>query len=324
MEQKVLLIYPRSNKHLGLWNDLNSDNRVYLRCTDRRFMNKFMRLIGSAFIKFHNNVAHLPFHNLLFNYYDLYKLVKSIDHLVLIDGALNVVTLSELRRCRKKNPSLKISLYLINSLRAGSPILNKVRPLIGLFKWDNIFTFDPIDARDYGYTYLAFNYYSSHGILNDCSVENDAYFVGGLKGGRNDLINETYNYLTNLGVKCHFDIMLPKSCCTGSLDGVHYYHGWRPYDEILSNVNKSKCIIEITQEYQSGATLRFFEAVCMNKKLISNNENIINFPFYNPKWMKVFHTPDDIDIDWMKCEDVVDYGYNGEFSPAHLVDYLQQ
>ena len=324
MTAKILLIYPRSNKHLGLWNDLITDDRVTMRCAEKRSLGQFANLFSILCIKFHRDIIHLPFHYYWFQYYDLYKVLKSIDNLVLIDGALNVVTLSELRRCRKKNPSLKISLYLINSLRAGSPILNKVRPLIGLFKWDNIFTFDPIDARDYGYTYLAFNYYSSHGILNDCSVENDAYFVGGLKGGRNDLINETYNYLTNLGVKCHFDIMLPKTCSTGSLDGVHYYHGWRPYDEILSNVNKSNCIIEITQEYQSGATLRYFEAVCMNKKLISNNENIINFPFYNPKWMKVFHTPDDIDIDWMKCEDVVDYGYNGEFSPAHLVDYLQQ
>lgn len=323
MEQRVLLIYPRSNKHLGLWNDLFSDNRVYLRCTDRRVTSKFMRLIGSALLKVHNSIIHLPFHHVLFNYFDLYKLVRSIDHLVLIDGALNVITLSELKRCKKMNPSLRISLYLINSLRASSPILKKVRPQIGMFNWDNIYTFDPTDARDYGYIYLGFNYYSSHTVDTKCSVDNDVYFVGGLKGGRQDLINDTYTFLTSKGVKCHFDIMLMTTSDVIQLKGANYYHGWNSYDEVLAGVNQSKCIIEITQKGQRGATLRYFEAICMNKKLLSDNDSITSFPFYNPKWMKVFHSPNDIDTDWIKREEKVDYGYKGEFSPIHLIDYLQ-
>ena len=66
-----------------------------------------------------------------------------------------------------------------------------------------------------------------------------------------------------------------------------------------------------------------FEAVCMNKKLLTNNPYIVSFPFYNPKWMRIFSSLEDIDIEWIRNREKIDYGYNGEFSPVHLIDYLQ-
>ena len=40
--------------------------------------------------------------------------------------------------------------------------------------------------------------------------------------------------------------------------------------------------------------------------------------------MKYFETANDIDWDWLKQPIIVDYGYNGEFSPKVLVQSLNK
>lgn len=315
---KVLLLYGRTNHHLGLWNDLENDSRVILRST----MIKQKSLLRRIYLGTRRRLGILPGKYVYYNYSDLFKIVPTISHLVIIDGALNVIEISELEKCRQMNPNLKIILYLINSINAQSPIMLGVRPKIKLFDWDCIYTFDKEDAKKYGYKYLGFCYYSSHKIMEDVKVTNDAYFVGGLKGKRENTIYDTYNHLVSNGVNCMFDLMPFGETKPTPLPGANFYRGWKPYEEILEKVQKSNCIIEICQHGQNGATLRYFEAVTMNKKLLTNNVNIVNFPFYNPKWMKIFSSVDDIDAEWVKTKEPIDYNYNGEFSPIHFIDYI--
>jgi hypothetical protein len=274
------------------------------------------------YLLIHKRLHWLPFHYKWLEYHDLFKIVKSVEHLLLIDGALNAVELSELRKCKKINPNLKISLYLINSIGAASPIMKNVRPKISKYTWDNIFTFDPIEAQRYNYTYLGFNYYSSHAIEESNFPLSDVFFVGGLKGGRTELIYNLYNCLISNSVKCDFYLMPIDNKNIKHLSGVYYFNGWRTYEEILQHTIRTRCIIEIVQSGQNGATLRYFEAVSMNKKLLTNNPHIVDYPFYNPQWMKIFTTVDDIDIDWLKREDTINYKYNGDFSPTHLIDFI--
>jgi len=321
--KKVLLLYPKTNRHLGLWNDLETDGRCYLRCAaPKEIDNSFLTLLRSYSFRIYNRFRWLSFHSFWFEYHDLFKIVKHVDHLLLIDGALNTVTLPELMKCRKLNPSLKISLYFINSMEAQSPIMRKVRPKINQFKWDDIFTFDPVDAKKYHYKYLGFNYFSSRKNDSSHASNSDVFFVGGLKGGRTELIYNLYERLKAKGVKCDFFLFPIDDKNIEHLPDATYFTEWCPYERVLQHVQQTNCIIEIIQEGQNGATLRYFEAVSMNKKLLTNNPNIVVFPFYNPKWMKIFKTLDDIDLDWIKDNEPVDYKYNGEFSPTHLIDSI--
>lgn len=318
MHNKVLLLYGRTNHHLGLWNDLENDSRVILRSTKKKNISTIRR----GYYSLKRRVGIPPGKYVYYCYSDLFKIVPKISYMVIIDGALNVIDISELKKCRQLNPNLTIILYFINSIDAQSPIMKDVRPKIKMFDWDHIYTFDKGDARKYKFDYIGFCYYSSHHICEKKEVTNDAYFVGGLKGQRENTIYDTYNFLVSKGVKCMFDLMPFGDNKPAPLLGANFYHGWKPYDEILEKVQKSNCIIEICQQGQSGATLRYFEAVTMNKKLLTNNKNIANFPFYNPKWMKIFSSVDDIDAEWVKTKEQIDYKYNGEFSPIHFIDYI--
>lgn len=66
----------------------------------------------------------------------------------------------------------------------------------------------------------------------------------------------------------------------------------------------------------------FFEAVVYNKKLLINNENIIEFPFYNSRFMRVFKKVEDIDWKWVKSKEKVDYHYDGSFSPLKFIEEI--
>lgn len=322
MEPNVLLIYGTTNIHLGLWNDLKNDNRVILRTTQLRVSSTPGKLLY-RFFRYFDHFIKTSFKHLFFQYNDIFKQVNNINHLVIIDGALRTINIKELIKCKKINPHVKIYLYLLNSMEAQSPLMRGVRPKINQYKWDVIYTFDAKDAEKYGYVYLGFNYYSNHQLsLPLSSTSSDVFFVGGLKGGRTNLINDLYNHFILKNLKCDFYLMPFGNEPVAQLPGIYYYRGWRPYEDILEHVQQTNCIIEIMQEGQTGATLRFFEAVCMNKKLLTNNSNIVSFPFYNPQWMKIFKSIDDIDIDWIKKEEKVDYNYKNEFSPIYFIDFL--
>ena len=108
------------------------------------------------------------------------------------------------------------------------------------------------------------------------------------------------------------------------MDKIHYYIGWKSYEEVLGGVLRSKVILEILQEGQSGPSLRYYEAVCYNKKLLSNNPNIVHFPYYDSRYMRYFSSPEDIDIAWITEDCDVDYHYKGDFSPVNMLDLIKK
>ncbi|WP_288230188.1 hypothetical protein [uncultured Faecalicoccus sp.] len=92
------------------------------------------------------------------------------------------------------------------------------------------------------------------------------------------------------------------------------------YEEVLHRELQATCILEVVQDGQKALTLRPYEAVAYNRKLLTNNRSILEFEFYNPRNMQYFERVEDIDWEWVKEDTDVDYGYNGEFSPTHLME----
>ena len=68
------------------------------------------------------------------------------------------------------------------------------------------------------------------------------------------------------------------------------------YDENLQIIKRSKCIIDIYQKHQLGLTRRPLEALFYNKKLITNNQDIVNYDFYNPNNIYILKQINIIDI----------------------------
>lgn len=96
------------------------------------------------------------------------------------------------------------------------------------------------------------------------------------------------------------------------------------YEEVISDVLSTNCILEFVAKGQKAQTARYYEAVCYNKKLLTNNPSVKDLQFYDPRYIQYFETIDDIDFAWIKKKEKVDYHYNGEFSPIHALEKLEK
>ena len=318
MKDIIVLCSP-SDSHLGLFNDLNDHPKVLLKYIRIKRLPIIGDFIGRLILGHRvNKTIKVPYKYIWTDY--------KIDNIngakcaLITNSALYYLNIDYLRRLNEKG--LKMFLLLTDAIDADSFILKGFKKDIFSNFWDKVYTFDESDAEKYGFTYSGYHYYSiNKQIKKVVRPFFDVYYVGGMKGGREETINKVYKYLNEKDCKCYFDI-----CAGGKriekIEGIHYHIGWISYSKVLNSVSNSKCILEIMQNNQNGATLRYFEAVCYNKKLLTNNKNIVNFPFYNEKWMRIFEDLTDIDIEWLKEDDDVDYHYSGEFSPTKLIDRL--
>ena len=106
---------------------------------------------------------------------------------------------------------------------------------------------------------------------------------------------------------------------TATREGVIYNHPLS-YADVVELVQQNDIIVEIMNGSQVGNTLRLKEAVCYNKCLLSNNKNIISSPYYNPAYMQMFDSVDEININIFSKN--VNYNYRGEFSPKLLMNII--
>lgn len=143
--------------------------------------------------------------------------------------------------------------------------------------YDYIYTFDCNDAQQNNWRFYETMFSTINknqlGNMNSCS---DVCFVGNAKGRLNEL-HMAYESLTKLGLKCDFYIS-GVADSEKKIDGIHY-NIKLTYQEVLSHVENSKCVFEVMQKGQVGCTLRTLEAICLKKKLLTNNQSLLQSKF---------------------------------------------
>lgn len=215
--------------------------------------NKFNILIFKICKKY-----NLPFINLFFG--DWKKIKKNIECYIIFDSSYNY----RISKCiKKKNPNCKIILYYWNSIN------NKFYENILKDKnIDEFWTFDKSDALKYNLNYNP-QFYIKNVQSTKSNEEIDILFLGRAKDRINKL-KYMQEEFSNKKLKNNFIIIEKEK-------------DYIKYDDYLNLVFKSKCILDYNQSSQIGLSLRPMEALFFEKKLITNNKDIINYDFYNSK-----------------------------------------
>ena len=172
-------------------------------------------------------------------------------------------------------------------------------------EFDLVYTYDHNDAKKYGFEYHTTVYSPINTNIKNKDIREDLFFCGMAKE-RMNLISRISEYLSENDVKHTFYV--PDACDTKD---ENISPERLDYSENIARVLESNCILEIEQNGASGYTLRTWEALQYKKKLLTNNKKIIEADFYDPKYIKVFSNPEDIDLDWLKIHEKVEYSnYN--------------
>jgi hypothetical protein len=177
--------------------------------------------------------------------------------------------------------------------------------------FDLVYTIDSNDASSSD-CFLWNTFYSFNKKYSDIPIKNDMYFCGAPKG-RDDILISCMREAKEKNVDLSMDLI-----CFDEFElydrgfseiTIHTSEDFLPYEEVLQNELHARCILEVVQKGQTALTLRPYEAVVYNRKVFSNNKNILKCRFYDERFMRYFESPEDIDWEWVKDDTKIDYGY---------------
>lgn len=314
---EYILIAPGSDYGRAMWNDIDEVNNGSILDGPLKKCGKILEMIHHIHFSFAiNKRIRLPLQQ-------IWKRMYSLEQIKFDDSKKYCIIYTDVSAARtdvkyleslSKRANVTLVLVMVNTMaRRGSLILNR-RSCFEL-----IYSFDPKDCQKYGFIYHQ-NCYSKKPIDKGI-IENDVFYVGVSKG-RAEMLGEVYKRIVSGGANAQFYISGVKSN-DNKVNGIHY-NQWLSYAQILDFIRKTNCIVEIMDGEQEGVTLRTMEAICYNKKLLTNNQSMRNSKYYKSGNIQIFSQPNDIDVDFLKCRSISDYEYTDEFSPIHLIEHINR
>lgn len=223
----------------------------------------------------------------------------------------------------KKERNACIVLYMPDNIRTIRIANNKKEfdRFCRHYQIDQVYSFDRKDCEEFGMEF--FDYYSTLPIIGVFDANQNGklkvLYVGSCRSKeRLDTLHQLYDRLKD------------EAECTFYLNGVDkedmiregiIYNHPLTYKQVIELVQQNDVIVEIINGNQTGNTLRFKEAVCYNKLLLTNNHTITNSHYYSSLYMQVFDNVEEIDLTKFNYE--VDYHYQGEYSPNILLEEIK-
>lgn len=212
------------------------------------------------------------------------SLLKDDDSIILCDYFTNIGLMAAISGCVKA----KISLHLWrwNPILSGAPEIPRLKDSIEALGF-TIHTFDKKNAvkfqLHYHKQFFPIRVYQE--IPTSHNYWSDFYFLGAEKG-RADILHEISKMLSGYNL----DFKIAKNLSE-----------YITYDENINNVMHTRCIVDIVQANQGDLTLRPLEAMAFRKKLLTNNQNILDADFYDRNNIFVIGHDDWADIgDFLK------------------------
>ena len=198
---------------------------------------------------------------------NLENVIQQMDVIILFDTRKNYDEVAR-RIERDCSPTARLIFYSWNPLcesKAHSRLSER---------WIKA-TFSKKDAACAGFIYVGSFYFKNVLTENVLTTKWDGLFIGQDKGRREMLYKVASLYRKN---RLQSRIILVNN--RKALFSRRY--SWHiDYNVVCKNVQASNSVIEILQEGQEGISLRAFESMFYEKKLVTNNQHIVNYDFYN-------------------------------------------
>jgi glycosyltransferase involved in cell wall biosynthesis len=200
--------------------------------------------------------------------------------LVLNPDTFDLYTLEKIRQY-----SDRLITYLYDSLDRFPVEQEK----LGLF--DKIFSFDIEDAKKYDFEKLTNYIYLPHLCCKKQNPEIDLFYITSYDNKRVDFIKHLTKRLLELALKFQI-IVIGKKGWKHQLknifiqvpENLHIIFSIKKisHEKLPEYYTNSKALLDLTRENQHGLSFRVFEAMALEKKIITDNEFIKSYDFYNP------------------------------------------
>lgn len=197
------------------------------------------------------------------------------------------IPVSSINKIKKMNPDAKVVMMLWDSIANNKAAIEKIKYA------DKVFSFDKNDCEKYKLTFRPLFYIEKYSDIANSKVkyEQDLLFVGTVHSDRYKILMNLKNKLEEQGHSCYFYMYIPykifyrvrkvlfNEFSGSSIDEFKF----KPLSqgEIVDLVRKSRVVLDIQHPKQTGLTMRTIEMLGADKKILTTNNDIINYDFYN-------------------------------------------
>lgn len=219
---------------------------------------------------------------------------------------------------KKAYPNCKIVFFLQDQVRVSGISIDLLKESADLMIY-----YDKCDAAKWGGRQHDVPYSRIDDFkVSEDEIESDVYFCGYAKD-RYDQIIKFYEVLTSRGLLCDFHIIGVAKEKRLYEDKINF-EKVLTYEENLNKVARTRCVLEIIQRESEGNTLRVYEAIMLDKLLLSNNEALVKSTLYNEKFMSVCIKPEYVNSEWIKNSKDVHYEGKEALYPDKLLDFIEK
>jgi len=149
--------------------------------------------------------------------------------------------------------------------------------------FDKFFSFEPRDVKEHGLIFLP-NFYSPDLVLNKKEQPFfDLSYVASYDD-RLDILERILVSLRPLYLKTNINILATKTIVSKNKNekSITWFTDVLPRKETIRIMSESSILLDITQSKQEGLSFRIFEAMILEKKVITTNKSVTTYDFYNP------------------------------------------
>lgn len=169
----------------------------------------------------------------------------------------------------------------------------KKQELIPLF--DKVYSYEPCDVKGYDLDFLP-NF-----IPFDCDAAPAGRGVFNVSSydERFEIIEGIAKYLSKKNYPYNIIVRSDKGTTS---DHVEIIEKNIPLDNVKELITDCKILLDVQKEDQGGLTFRVFESLGLGKKLITTNQNVKNYDFYDPNNILVLNKKSiEIPTEFLDC-----------------------
>lgn len=141
--------------------------------------------------------------------------------------------------------------------------------------FDKVYSYDKNDVEKYKFEFLT-NYIFDNEI-DSKEITNFAFNISSFDS-RFSLLEKLAHYLDENKIPFRFIVKAKKSFRHENIEIINKY---LPLIEVKEYIASSLVLVDLQMNNQVGLSFRIFEALGYKKKIITNNQDIINYDFYN-------------------------------------------
>ncbi len=148
--------------------------------------------------------------------------------------------------------------------------------------FDKFFSFEPKNVKDHDLLFLPNFYLPDLAVNKESEPQFDLSYVAS-SDDRLPTLERILDSLIHLHLKTNINIVATEMTANKNEKSIRWFTDVLPRNETIRIMNDSRVLLDIAQPKQEGLSFRIFEAMGLEKKIITTNKSVTTYDFYKPE-----------------------------------------